>query len=425
MSDRLGEHLAQIENILGGSSVVPSGTVDPLDWHLTNIESILESGSSTGFEVIIVQELPETGENGCIYLVPNSGSETDNTYDEYIWIESSSEFEKIGTTKITTNYAFPDNWPTTNQTTTKQFCDVVNADITAIQGMSYLGEVRWSDLPSTLVNAEVLVEVMHGSGTSGKVIHLSLSSGNLAPYKWEYTYWNNGSNISGWIGFQPEITSTSKLNSNLISGLSTVATSGSYNDLSNKPTIPAAQINSDWNANSGVAEILNKPTIPTVNNATLTISQNGVSKGTFTSNASSDVSIDLTDTTYSAATTQAAGLMPALGSASVSTQTQSTKFLREDGTWVAPSYTAAGMSNPMNAQGDIIYGGNSGTPTALNKGTAGQLLASTATNPIWTNSLPVITTAPSAANTNGIIICILSTEPPTKYDGYLYLITGA
>jgi len=30
----------------------------------------------------------------------------------------------------------------------------------------------------------------------------------------------------------------------------------------NKPTIPAAQVNSDWNAVSGVAQILNKPTIP-------------------------------------------------------------------------------------------------------------------------------------------------------------------
>lgn len=41
--------------------------------------------------------------------------------------------------------------------------------------------------------------------------------------------------------------------------LATVATSGSYNDLSDKPTIPAAQVNSDWNATSGVARILNKP----------------------------------------------------------------------------------------------------------------------------------------------------------------------
>ncbi len=40
--------------------------------------------------------------------------------------------------------------------------------------------------------------------------------------------------------------------------------SGDYNDLTNKPTIPAAQVNADWNATSGKAVILNKPTIPTV-----------------------------------------------------------------------------------------------------------------------------------------------------------------
>lgn len=54
-----------------------------------------------------------------------------------------------------------------------------------------------------------------------------------------------------------------------VSGLATVATSGSYNDLSNTPTIP------------------------TVNNATLTITQGGTTKGTFTANASSDVTIAL------------------------------------------------------------------------------------------------------------------------------------
>ena len=44
--------------------------------------------------------------------------------------------------------------------------------------------------------------------------------------------------------------------------LAKVATSGSYNDLNNKPTIPAEQVNADWNATSGKAQILNKPTIP-------------------------------------------------------------------------------------------------------------------------------------------------------------------
>jgi hypothetical protein len=48
-----------------------------------------------------------------------------------------------------------------------------------------------------------------------------------------------------------------------ITSISAVGFSNDYNDLSNLPTIPAAQVNSDWNATSGVAEILNKPTIPT------------------------------------------------------------------------------------------------------------------------------------------------------------------
>ena len=39
------------------------------------------------------------------------------------------------------------------------------------------------------------------------------------------------------------------------------ATSGN-NQVLNKPTIPAAQVNSDWNSISGLSEILNKPTIP-------------------------------------------------------------------------------------------------------------------------------------------------------------------
>lgn len=76
--------------------------------------------------------------------------------------------------------------------------------------------------------------------------------------------------------------------------LATVATSGSYTDLSNTPTIPAAQVNSDWDAVSGVAQILNKPTIPTVNDGTLTIQQNGTTVGTFSANQSGNTTVNLT-----------------------------------------------------------------------------------------------------------------------------------
>ena len=43
--------------------------------------------------------------------------------------------------------------------------------------------------------------------------------------------------------------------------LATVATSGSYTDLTNQPTIPQAQVNSDWTATTGVEQILNKPVL--------------------------------------------------------------------------------------------------------------------------------------------------------------------
>lgn len=48
--------------------------------------------------------------------------------------------------------------------------------------------------------------------------------------------------------------------------LAPVATSGSYNDLTDKPSAPEIpdQVNADWNATSGVAQILNKPNLATV-----------------------------------------------------------------------------------------------------------------------------------------------------------------
>ena len=64
--------------------------------------------------------------------------------------------------------------------------------------------------------------------------------------------------------YQTKLDANNKLSTDYISGLATVATSGDYGDLSNKPIIPAAQVNSDWNANSGIAQILNKPTLSVV-----------------------------------------------------------------------------------------------------------------------------------------------------------------
>ena len=58
-----------------------------------------------------------------------------------------------------------------------------------------------------------------------------------------------------------------------------------------------------------------------------------------------------------------------------------TKYLREDGTWVVPPGT--GLTNPMTTLGDLIVGGTSGTPARLAIGTEGRVLTSQGGNPAW------------------------------------------
>ena len=89
--------------------------------------------------------------------------------------------------------------------------------------------------------------------------------------------------------------------------------SGNYNDLTNKPTIPdeLSDLSDDsthrlvtdtekttWNNKSNFSgsynDLTNKPTIPTVNDATLTIQKNGTTIDTFTANASSNKTVNVT-----------------------------------------------------------------------------------------------------------------------------------
>ena len=102
--------------------------------------------------------------------------------------------------------------------------------------------------------------------------------------------------------------------------------------------------------------------IPTVNNATLTIKQNSTSKGTFTANASSNVEINLTDTTYSVfsgadgSDAGTSGLVPA------PTATDNTKFLKGDGTWATVSASLPSQT-----------------------GNSGKFLTTDGTDPSWVN----------------------------------------
>lgn len=68
-----------------------------------------------------------------------------------------------------------------------------------------------------------------------------------------------------------------------------------YNwDYNKNATFPAKVTATQFDGNLEYSKLLNAPTIPTVNDATLTIKQNGNTVGTFTANSSSDVTVNLT-----------------------------------------------------------------------------------------------------------------------------------
>ena len=56
----------------------------------------------------VVDSLPSSGNEQTIYFVKNDSSSSNNHYDEYVWISSSSTFEKIGSTQIDGSTTQPD-----------------------------------------------------------------------------------------------------------------------------------------------------------------------------------------------------------------------------------------------------------------------------------------------------------------------------
>ena len=73
----------------------------------TQVQAAINSALEgiTGIDFQVVQSWPATGTKGVIYLMSNGSSAASNIYDEYIWLSSSSSYEKIGTTQVDlTNY---------------------------------------------------------------------------------------------------------------------------------------------------------------------------------------------------------------------------------------------------------------------------------------------------------------------------------
>lgn len=96
---------------------------------------------------------------------------------------------------IVSNQPFPSTWPTSNQYAFSDLISAIDADDDAVKGKVYLSTVHYTDLPSTMGDAELKVEIMDNSG-SHKIAVFSITSANVSPYNWHATMWNG--ELTAW-----------------------------------------------------------------------------------------------------------------------------------------------------------------------------------------------------------------------------------
>ena len=196
-------------------------------------EGISDLFSPTGLSFEVVEELPQSGEEGIIYLVPNE----DETYTEYIWISDEERFEIIGTTDVDlTNYY------------TKAQVDALIptnvSDLTNDAGYITQTTADSTYATQTVVNQEIAARIQGD-------VDINTALGTKADKSDTYTKAQVDTALAlkqdastAFSGDYDDLTNKPDLSVYAESAdLATVATSGDYDDLSNKPTIPVVPTN--------------------------------------------------------------------------------------------------------------------------------------------------------------------------------------
>ena len=91
-----GGTLARLEDVANKQDKLTAGDNIIIS---NNVISATGAGGGAGFDIVVVQELPATGQKGIIYLLAKDGTAPD-VYDEYVWITATQTFELIGSTKV-------------------------------------------------------------------------------------------------------------------------------------------------------------------------------------------------------------------------------------------------------------------------------------------------------------------------------------
>lgn len=190
--------------ISDGTITLGSNTITPLTNHQSLANYYTKSSVDTLIAnlkaglVNVVESLPTTGENGKLYLV-KTGSESENLYSEYVYVNKA--WEKLGT-----------------------------------QELDLSGYLTKTDAANTYLGKTAAAASANKLNTNGGSATQPIYFANGVPVATTYTL---GKSVPSDAKFTDTVYNHPTTHpASMITGLSTVATSGSYSDLSNKPTIP-------------------------------------------------------------------------------------------------------------------------------------------------------------------------------------------
>lgn len=196
-------------------------------------EGISDLFSPTGLSFEVVEELPQSGEEGVIYLVPNE----DETYTEYIWISDEERFELIGTTDV----------DLTNYYTKAQVDALIPTNVSDLTNdAGYITQTYAANTfaTQTVVNQEVAARIQGDSDINTALGTKADKSDTYTKSQVDTALALKQDASTAFSGDYDDLTNKPDLSVYAESAdLATVATSGSYNDLSNKPTIPVVPTN--------------------------------------------------------------------------------------------------------------------------------------------------------------------------------------
>ena len=278
------------------------------------VKSLL--GTAAGFQFVIVEELPLQGDPTKIYLVPVSKltqltendpqAEVDDYYDEYIWLASENRYECIGSTRINiddyvTNEDFETALNTKSDTTYVDEQLDLKADATEVDdvknnvsGLETSISSLQTQINNNIANITDLesnkLDKNQGVANAGKVMLIG-EDGNLIPQSLA----DGGTTVI--VNGEAQTTWDADTKAN-VSSLSAVATSGSYSDLTDKPTIPTD--NAELTNGANYATVSQIPT----NNNQLTNGANYATKSEVSSTYATKSEVSSTYATKTELTTE-------------------------------------------------------------------------------------------------------------------------